>query len=145
MKEIHRSIHVKSFTNEEAPYGWIFLGRDVDHWGEEGTGKVTVDPDNECEQGCPHYNDIIHDALNDKIHLNIAAFCDCLCPYTLYNIFHKAKNPKRIYVRLIQQRDFSSNLEDDKDCWIRFCEDYSKLPCEEFKHQIQVLTMTEDL
>jgi hypothetical protein len=91
MKEIHRSIHDKSFTNEEAPYGWIFLGRDVDHWGDEGTGKVTVDPDNECEQGCPHYNDIIHDALNDKIHLNIAAFCDCLCPYTLYNLFTKQR------------------------------------------------------
>ena len=93
-----------------------------------------MDPDKECEQGCPHYSDIIHDALHDKIYLNVAVFRDCICPCTFYKLFHKAKNPKHIYVQLIQQRDFSSNLEDDKDCWLQFCEDYLQLPGEEFKN-----------
>jgi hypothetical protein len=65
------------------------LGRDKKQWGEEGTGKVTVDPDKECENGCPYYNDVFFDSQNDPIHLNIAAFRDRLCP--------------RTFVQLIQQ------------------------------------------
>ena len=117
MKVIHRANGEKHFTKSEAPYGWIFLGRDAQHWGEEGTGLITVDPDKECENGCPHYNDVQYDAVHDPIHLNVAAYRDRLCPRTLFNLFNKAQNPRRIFVRLIQQIDSSSSLDDDADCW----------------------------
>lgn len=141
MKVLHIDNGHPDFKKTEAPYGWIFLGRDTKHWGEEGTGSVTVDPDKECENGCPYYNHAEYDALNDPIHLSIAAFRDRLCPRTLYNLFRKAKNPHRIYVRLIQQREFDSDEPDDADCWKRFCAEYPDQPCEQYKDQVQVLTM----
>ena len=144
MHVIHRPISGKKYTKDEAPYGWVLLGRDTETWGEEGTGTVTVDPDAECQNGCPHYHDDQYDPLNDLIHLNIAAFRDRLCPRTLFNLFNKAKNPSRIFVRLIQQRDFSSSRDDDADCWKRFCTDYPQLPCEKFKDNVQVLTMNAE-
>ena len=144
MKVIHRATGGKKFTKDEAPYGWILLGRDTKQWGEEGTGLITVDPDKECENGCPYYNDVHHDAMQDPIHLNVAAYRDRLCPRTLYNLFSKAKNPKRIFVRLIQQIDLTSSLDDDGDCWERYCRDYPQLPCNQFKHQVQVLTMNAE-
>jgi hypothetical protein len=132
-------------TNKErqlGPQGWAFLGRDKNTWGDEGTGLVAIDPDAECSLGsCPHYNDQEHDSFNDSIHLTIAAFRDRLCPRTLYNLFHKAANPKRIYVRIIQQVMQQSDIEDDADCWQQFCKNFPQTPCQDYTDQVKVWTM----
>jgi len=126
-------------SKDEAPYGFCLLSRDKKTWGDEGTGSEAIDPDSECENGCPHYNDSKYNSKEDIIHLNIASFRDRLCPRTLYNLFHKAANPKRIYVRIIQQVDHSSGDVDDADCWDEFCKNYP--PCEPYKKQVRIWTM----
>ena len=103
-----------------SPHGVTFLGRDVESWGDR-TGLIPIDPNIGTDDGlCPEYrtkkqedNDI-----NTQIHLVIASFRDRLCPRTLYNLFRKAENPRRIYVRIIQQLDPTSQLLDDADCWM---------------------------
>jgi hypothetical protein len=47
----------------------------------------------------------------------IASFRDKLCPYTLFNVFTKAKYPSRITVGVVQQ-----NTPDDIDCLEGYCE-----------------------
>ena len=132
--------HKYDMSAEEAPLGYCLLGRDTKTWGSEGTGTQAIDPDGECDDGyCPHYNDVKYDPLSDKIHLNIASFRDRLCPRTLHNLFKKAVNPKRIYVRIIQQVEHESDKVDDADCWDMFCKTYGN--CEQYKDQVQVWTM----
>ena len=120
---------------DNAPYGVTFLGRDIDSWGESGTGLIPIDPnicveDPEDDTGkplCPEYNDVIgsDNDINHKIHLVIASYRDRLCPRTLYNIFTKSENPSRIFIRIIQQLDPTSNLVDDLDCWDMLCTTYN--------------------
>jgi Glycosyltransferase (GlcNAc) len=135
------------------------LSRDVDTWGQEGTGVDAIDPDGECfhtdnknnnnnnnnnnnqEFICPHYNYQDYDSKNDIIHYQVASFRDKLCPRTLYNLFHKAANPKRIYVRILQQIEHGSDKIDDADCWHMFCQTYGMENCEIYKDQVLVLTM----
>mmetsp|Transcript_10129 Transcript_10129/g.16822 ORF Transcript_10129/g.16822 Transcript_10129/m.16822 type:complete len:542 (+) Transcript_10129:125-1750(+) len=142
MREVHYGGE-RDFKKETdlAPDGWSFLGRDKASWGEEGTGVISVDPDEEYVQGHPYYHDTEFDAEKDVIHLQIAAFRDRLCPRTLYNLFHKAANPSRIYVRIIQQIKYDSDLDDDGDCWKRFCNEYPDLDCTQFEHQVRVFTV----
>ena len=102
---------------EEAPLGYCLLSRDHKTWGDEGTGSDAIDPEGECDgKYCPHYTHMDHDSLRDTIHLHIASFRDQLCPRTLYNLFHKAANPHRIYVRVLQQIEHHSDKIDDADC-----------------------------
>ena len=126
-------------SKQDAPLGYCLLSRDHATWGDEGTGSDAIDAEGECDQGrCPHYNHMEHDSMHDTIHLHIAAFRDRLCPRTLHNLFQKDANPKRIYVRLIQQVEHDSDKVDDADCWDMFCKTYGS--CEEYKDQVQVLT-----
>lgn len=127
---------------EEAPLGYCLLSRDHQTWGDEGTGSDAIDPEGECDGNyCPHYNHMDHDSMNDTIHLHIASFRDQLCPRTLYNLFHKAANPSRIYVRVLQQVEHDSDKIDDADCWQMFCKKYGTDNCELYKEQVLVLTM----
>ena len=127
---------------EEAPLGYCLLSRDHQTWGDEGTGSDAIDPEGECDGNyCPHYNHMDHDSMNDIIHLHIASFRDQLCPRTLYNLFHKAANPSRIYVRVLQQVEHDSDKIDDADCWQMFCKKYGTDNCELYKEQVLVLTM----
>ena len=50
------------------------------------------------------------------LYLSIASFRDKLCPNTLFNLFSKAYNPKRITVGVVQQ-----NAPDDVDCLEEYC------------------------
>ena len=50
------------------------------------------------------------------LYLSIASFRDKLCPLTLFNLFSKAYNPKRISVGVVQQ-----NAPDDIDCLEEYC------------------------
>jgi len=142
-KDKKNPFHVQRMhlTEAEAPYGYCLLSRDTKTWGEEGTGSEAVNPDAECEIQCPHYNDQDFNSYEDIIHLNIASFRDRLCPRTLHNLFHKAANPKRIYVRIIQQVELDSNEVDDGDCWENYCKNYNSNCEEEYRSQIRIWTM----
>jgi hypothetical protein len=133
----------------DIPFGYCLLSRDVQVWGTEGTGVDAIDPDGECFHSdnnnqsliCPHYNYQNYDSKNDIIHYQVASFRDRLCPRTLYNLFHKAANPKRIYVRILQQIEHASEKVDDADCWHMFCQTYGMDYCQPYKDQVLVLTM----
>lgn len=51
------------------------------------------------------------------LYLSIASFRDKLCPRTLFNVFSKARYPKRVSVGVVQQ-----NAPGDIDCFTGYCE-----------------------
>lgn len=126
----------------DAPYGYAYLGRDAVTWGEE-IGEVPIDPDI-CPSAnqCPPYMDRSV-GPNDKIHLVIASFRDRLCPRTLYNLFSKAENPYRVFVRVLQQIEPDTGLDDDGDCWEGMCQHYNAagFDCNVFKNNIEIITV----
>jgi hypothetical protein len=77
-------------------------------------------------------------ALETPIHMLIASFRDRLCPRTLHNAFSKAENPKRIFIRVIQQTLPGSDLIDDAGCFDQYCQDYNP-NCEEYRHQVRIV------
>lgn len=94
-----------------------------------------------CEDGkCPHYN--YHEdqpensAIDTPIHMLVAAFRDRLCARTLHYAFSKAVNPKRIFIRIIDQTEPGSDLVDDEGCWPRYCSEYNP-NCKEFEDQVR--------
>jgi len=137
-----------------ATWGITFLGRDEKTWGKDGIGPVAIDP-NVCSATtgeCPYYRDTKYDAKNDKIHLVIASFRDRLCPRTVFNIFSRAQNPHRIYVRILQQLKPDSDLIDDADCWDMACETYNNnnnhvllngqpFQCQDFQNNVEMVTI----
>lgn len=143
---------------KNATDGITFLGRDEKTWGKDGIGSIAIDP-NMCAAGtgqCPYYRDTEHDLDNDKIHLVIASFRDQLCPRTIKNIFTRAKNPKRIYVRVLQQLKPDSDLIDDAHCFEKACEKYNNSPeaklldgtpfdCNDFRAQVEMVTIDSGL
>jgi hypothetical protein len=88
---------------------------------------------------CPHYHykeDLERvSSLQTPIHMLIAAFRDKLCSRTIHNAFTKAENPKRIWIRIIDQTEPNSPLVDDQGCWPRYCSEYNP-NCEEYKRQV---------
>jgi hypothetical protein len=134
-----------------ATWGVALLGRDEETWGEN-VGVRAIDPDICPEPGvCPEYNDRLpsDDDKKDKdtkIHMVIASFRDRLCPRTLYNAFHKAEYPHRLFIRVLQQIDPTSHLVDDADCWEMFCRTYngkdgSSFDCNEFRANVEIVSM----
>lgn len=111
-------------------------------WGPNGVGSVDVAasvcaPDNECP--FYHYSKDSNDgAFTTPIHLLIASFRDRLCPRTLFNAFERAQNPKRIYIRVLDQTEPDSDLIDDAGCWERYCQDYNT-NCSEYKSQVRIV------
>jgi len=132
---------------EKHPYGTTLLSRDKpvnrEKWGDAGIGYIDVLPSVCTNDGeCPYYT-YLDDAtrptiLQTPIHLLIASFRDQLCPRTLYNIFAKAENPNRIYVRVIEQTKADSELIDDAGCWDRYCSDYNT-DCQMYKQNVRTV------
>lgn len=72
-----------------------------------------------------------------EIFLSIAEYRDSRCPLTLKNMFTKAKNPKRLYVGLIQQ---VQTEEDSTDCLKAYCSLMSNVLGEcPYKDQIRTI------
>ena len=101
---------------------------------------------NECTENdeCPHYHytqDATEEgAMETPIHILIAAFRDRLCGRTLHNIFRRASNPKRIWVRVFDQIQIepSSDLIDDAGCWEVYCHEYDS-DCDKYKDHVQIV------
>jgi hypothetical protein len=133
---------VSDVLEKDAPYGVAFLGRDSKRWGDE-VGTVAIDPDicPSLEQ-CPSYIDRSV-GPDDKIHLVIASYRDRLCPRTLFNLFSKARNPHRMFVRILQQVESSSALPDDGDCWDNMCLNYSspQFDCDKFRTNVEIVSV----
>jgi Glycosyltransferase (GlcNAc) len=146
-----------STSTKNAPWGRAFLGRDEKTWGKDGIGEIPIDP-NICPSAnqCPYYRDREHDLDNDKIHLVIASFRDQLCPRTLFNVFTRARNPHRIFVRVLQQLKPDSDLIDDADCWEMACKKYNDneqhklnngqpFDCKDFERNVEIVTIDAGL
>lgn len=129
------------------PYGTTLLSADNEKnrkkWGPNGVGTIGVaatvcTPDGKCPPY--HYrDDVTHEgAIQTPIHLLIAAFRDQLCPRTLHNAFTHAENPKRLFIRVIDQTDPASDLIDDAGCWTRYCSDFNK-KCQEYQQQVRIV------
>lgn len=134
------------------PYGVTLLARDNKHnrklFPNGPFGTIDVE-ESECfkkDNGsvmCPHYNDQdeVQDpskALETPIHILIASFRDRLCGRTLHNAFTHAENPKRLFIRVIDQNKPGSDLEDDQGCWERYCAVYNK-NCNEYESQVRTV------
>jgi len=133
-------------------YGRIFLGRDEKTYGKEGTGNVEYDPDFEC--GGPEGfsgRRCAYEATTDHtlglptigsegrlLHVSIASHRDPLCPKTLYRLFFKAKNPKKLRVRVLQQ-----NYPEDVRCLDEYCKIVAKERKEEEENVDTMKNSTE--
>jgi Glycosyltransferase (GlcNAc) len=132
----------RTVDEKDAPYGVAFLGRDSNKWGDE-IGEVPIDPDIcPSPNQCPSYIDRSV-GPDDKIHLVIASFRDRLCPRTLFNLFSKAENPYRMFVRVLQQIESSSKLDDDGDCWENMCLHYNsaEFDCKKFRKNVEIVSV----
>lgn len=89
---------------------------------------------------CPHYHHTEDRdesvAIDVPIHMLVAAFRDKLCSRTIHNAFTRATNPKRVFIRIIDQTQPGSNLVDDEGCWPRYCSEYNS-NCEEYRSQVR--------
>mmetsp|Transcript_30917 Transcript_30917/g.74668 ORF Transcript_30917/g.74668 Transcript_30917/m.74668 type:complete len:573 (+) Transcript_30917:1-1719(+) len=133
---------------EDEPYGHCLLARDTPEnrklFPNGPFGKEAI-VDTICPTAgqCPFYN-----YLDDKpttqlakdvpIHILIASFRDKLCARTLHNAFTHAKNPDRLFIRVIEQTKSGSDLEDDSGCFDLYCGKYNK-NCQERKHQVRIV------
>ena len=97
---------------------------------------------------CPYYHytkDADDDAADETpIHLLIASYRDKLCARTLHNAFRRAKNPKRLTFRVIEQTKTNSDLEDDEGCWDRYCNKYNP-DCQDYKDQVRIVPVDSTL
>mmetsp|Transcript_29219 Transcript_29219/g.64428 ORF Transcript_29219/g.64428 Transcript_29219/m.64428 type:complete len:588 (-) Transcript_29219:49-1812(-) len=128
------------------PYGTTLLSRDKPEnraqWGPSGIGYIDVAPTVCTSDGqCPHYNyraDATREggATTVPVHMLIASFRDRLCPRTIHNAFHRAENPNRVFIRIIEQTKEGSDLIDDAGCWDRYCQDYNT-NCAEYKDNVR--------
>ena len=148
-KELRKQKRIAQ-ARKDHPNGTCLLARDNPNnhrlFPNGPFGEVDIDstvcpsPDK-----CPHYhyqNDDpnLHpnEAENVPIHLLIASFRDKLCARTLHNAFTRAKNPKRLTFRVIQQTKIDSDLEDDEGCWDWYCDKYNP-NCQEYQDQVRII------
>jgi len=146
-------------TQKKHPYGTTLLAKDTPEnralFGDDGVGTIEV-ADSVCtaDGQCPHYsykkdatvadaliggeNGEATGALKTPIHLMIAAFRDQLCSRTLHNAFTRAENPKRLFIRVVDQTDPSSDKVDDAGCWERYCSEYNP-NCDEYRANVKVV------
>lgn len=66
------------------------------------------------------------------------------CARTLHNALTHAKNPKRLFFRVIQQTQSGTDLEDDIGCFDLYCDKYNP-NCEEVKDQIRIIPVDASL
>jgi hypothetical protein len=130
------------------PYGTTFMAKDNEgnrkSFPNGPFGTIDVAP-SVCtdNQECPFYHykeDSLQQggATETPIHLLIASYRDRLCPRTLHNAFHHAKSTKRLFIRIIEQKQADSDLIDDAGCWTRYCKDYNT-DCQEFEQQVRTV------
>ncbi|KAL3899836.1 MAG: hypothetical protein SGARI_006375, partial [Bacillariaceae sp.] len=132
---------------QERPYGGCLLARDNPNnrqlfpdgpFGNEAVAETICPSPDEC----PHYHYTLdkaeEKALETPIHLLVASFRDILCGRTLHNAFSHAKNPKRLFFRVIQQTQSDSGLDDDVGCWDYYCSKYNP-DCDEYKDQVRIV------
>jgi hypothetical protein len=134
-------------TEAKPPSGTTLLCRDTPEnralWGPNRVGSVDV-AETVCTVNghCPFYSyreDAEHGgAFLTPIHLLVASFRDQLCPRTLHNAFSRADNPKRIFIRVIEQTLAGSELVDDAGCFQRYCSDFNT-NCQEFEQQVRTV------
>jgi hypothetical protein len=135
--------------------GLTLLARDTPEnraiWGADNLGYVPIEPI--CEPpNCPHYH--YKDDADPKmaeqtpIHFLIASFRDRLCPRTLHNAFRRAKNPHRVYIRLVDQSLPPENKQysklDDVSCWEEYCRAYNP-NCQQFRKNVYTFAMDATL
>lgn len=129
------------------PRGTCLLARDNPQnrkqWGDnfpfgyEDVAETVCTDDHQC----PHYRQqqqqdgTVRDDTTTPIHLLIAAYRDKLCSRTLHNLFTRAAHPERLWVRVLDQTDPNSDLQDDVGCWKGYCERYNS-NCETYEHQV---------
>lgn len=132
---------------KDSPFGKTLLARDTEAnrklfpdgpFGYEAVAESVCEGDR-----CPFYNykedaDDGDGALATPIHILIAAFRDRLCGRTLHNAFTKAENPKRLFIRVIDQTALDSDKVDDAGCWELYCQEYNPT-CDEYKNQVQIV------
>ena len=68
---------------------------------------------------------------------------DCNLSRTLHNAFRHAKNPNRLYIRVIDQTKVNSDLEDDAGCFDHYCEKYNP-NCQEYKDQVRIIPVDSE-
>ena len=126
----------------DGPFGTI----DVE---ESECLTINKDDGSSSSRECPHYN--VQDestdhskAVETPIHILIASFRDRLCGRTLHNAFQHAENPKRLFIRVIDQTKPKSDIEDDQGCWERYCEVYNK-NCHEYESQVRTVRVDSSL
>ena len=132
---------------KQQQHGNCLLARDNPHnralfpegpFGKEDVAATICPSPDEC----PHYHHVDDAkqaaALDTPIHLLVASFRDVLCGRTLHNAFKHAKNPKRLFFRVIQQTEAGSGLDDDIGCWDYYCAKYNP-DCAEYKDQVRIV------
>lgn len=135
-------------ARKDHPRGHCLLSRDNPHnrnlfpngpFGNEDVA-VTICP---SPDRCPHYH-YTYDARDSPgfeetpIHVLAASYRDRLCGRTLHNAFQHAKNPNRVYIRVIEQTEPNSDLVDDAGCFEHYCEKYNP-NCQEYKDQVRIV------
>jgi hypothetical protein len=140
--------------NKEHPYGVTLLARDNQNNRRLGLGPPfgTIDvAESVCAYNgavCPHYNykkDCTKEGSKETpIHMLIASYRDRLCGRTLHNAFSHAENPKRLFIRVIDQTQKDSDLEDDVGCWEMYCSRYNK-KCKEYEGQVKIVKVDSSL
>jgi len=137
---------------DDHPYGTSLVMRDTKanrqlFPKQTEFGYVSV-AETECPTAseCPHYHykeDGLPENANTPIHILIASFRDRLCGRTLHNAFRRAKDPTRIFIRVIDQTQ-QSDLEDDLGCWKMYCEKYNT-NCLDYENQVQIVPVDASL
>lgn len=131
--------------HQEHPHGITLLSRDTPEnrklFPDGPFGYIDVEEHSCAVTGeCPHYHYTVDrsesQASETPIHILIAAFRDRLCARTIHNAFSRARYPKRIYLRIIDQTEPHSELVDDEGCWQRYCHEYNP-NCQEYKSQVR--------
>jgi len=145
-KKIAKRLQKQLNFNREHPHGVTLLARDNQNNrrlfpnGPFGTIDVV---ESDCHDGiCPHYSEQpdakAENAKETPVHMLIAAFRDKLCSRTLHYAFTQAENPSRLFIRVIDQVQPGSDLEDDAGCWELYCEKYNH-NCKDYKSQVRIV------
>lgn len=139
-------------AKQNHPLGTCLLSRDNAHnrdlfpdgpFGEVDVAEsICPSPDE-----CPHYHytedQVSPGSEETPIHLLVASYRDRLCGRTLHNAFRHAKNPNRLYIRVIDQTKVNSDLEDDAGCFDHYCEKYNP-NCQEYKDQVRIIPVDSE-
>jgi len=126
---------------DDFPFGYEDVAESVCSSHSHGDTNDDDDENYHDLPSCPHYKDTIdeEDVDGTPVHVLIASYRDRLCGRTLHNLFTRAKHPERLFVRVIDQVDPHSDLEDDVGCWDTYCQKYDPIHCHVHQHQVQTI------